>query len=711
MMERIVWKVSGMDCTSCSLTIKKYLDDCGFEKVIVNFNTGDVVFNNTGTISLVDAEKGLKNLGYTVILKNGNEVLGHKSSVLRLWIDNHYVRFWVCFILTFPMFLHMIPAFHLEMLHHPYLQLALATPVYVIGMLVFAKSAWYSIKNGMANMNVLIVLGATAAFFYSVYGIIVGQPDEFLFFETAASIITLVLLGNLLEEKAIATTQAALQKLVHTQRVTATMIAYDEQHQEQLFTVENTDLRVGDLILINTGEQVPMDCKILTGEASVNESLITGESMPIEKSVGAILVGGSTIESGSVKAYVTAVGEEAVLNQIVKLMQDAQGEKPPVQQLADRISAVFVPIVCALALFTLLGNYFFTSIGFGNSLLRSVAVLVIACPCAMGLATPAAVAVGLGRAARNGVMFRTATSLELFKGIKQVVFDKTGTLTTGKFQVTKFHTTTDEEFFKKLVYSLEKHSAHPLAKSLVDSWKTRDSVKWISTEEIKGMGVRARDKEGNIYQAGSWKILDSITDREHSIYVTQNGKQIGWIDVEDTLRPEVPELVKDLHSMGIKTILLSGDRKENCEKLAAELNIQEYYSDQTPAQKLDVMHKLVNVAPTAMVGDGVNDAPALAKATIGISMSQASQLAMQTAQVVLMNGGLNRLPLALGLGKHTYLTIRQNLAWAFLYNILAIPVAAVGFLSPTFGALLMGLSDVILAVNSVRLNFKKLYPR
>jgi Cu+-exporting ATPase len=346
---------------------------------------------------------------------------------------------------------------------------------------------------------------------------------------------------------------------------------------------------------------------------------------------------------------------------------------------------------------------------FTPALMRSIAVLVIACPCAMGLATPAAIAVGLGRAAKNGILFRNATSLEMFKNITQVVFDKTGTLTTGKFIVSGFKFLVDEESeFKKIAYSLEKYSNHPIAKSITEDWKIKDEIRWNKIEEIKGLGMKASDKDGNEYWAGSFNVAKEFTKEDnHNIYIVKNNQLIGWIDVKDEIRPEAKSVVNYLHSKNIKTILLSGDRRAKCDALAAQLNIDEVIAEQTPEQKLQKIADLNAASPTAMVGDGINDAPALAKATIGISMSEASQVAVQSAQVVLMSQGLKKLPMALGLGKATYVTIKQNLFWAFAYNIVAIPVAAFGFLTPTFGALVMGLSDVVLAINSVRLFVKK----
>ena len=606
--------------------------------------------------------------------------------------------------------LHMIPGLHIHWLMNPWIQLSLTLPVYIVGMSFFGKSAWKSIRNRMPNMNVLIAVGATAAFVYSLYGTLTGQAEQYMFYETAATIITLVFLGNYLEEASISSTQRELNKLVKTQKVMANMIAFDDQKRELIFPVENTRLRVGDLVLIRSGEQVPIDCKILWGEALVNEAIITGESEPVRKLAKEKLIGGSIISDGSVKAQVTAVGNETVLSGIINMVKQAQGEKPPVQQLADRISAIFIPVVLGIAVITLVVSWIVLG-EFTPSLMRSIAVLVIACPCAMGLATPAAIAVGLGRAAKTGILFRNATSLELFKDIKQVVFDKTGTLTTGKFTISEWHLASidiSQETFKRIVYSLERYSNHPIAKCISEEWKTKDDMKWTKIEEIKGLGMHATDNNGNKYVAGSFKIAKELTgDHTHNVYITKNGALVGWLNVKDEIRNEAKPVIDYLHSKNIKTILLSGDRQLNCEELANKLGIDTVIAEQTPGQKLEKIAAFTKEMPTAMVGDGINDAPALAKATIGISMNEASQLAMQSAQVVLMNHGLKNLPTALGLGKHTYLTIKQNLFWAFAYNIVAIPVAALGFLTPTFGALIMGLSDVVLAINSVRLFVKK----
>lgn len=711
-MEKVQWKVEGMDCTTCALNIHKYLDKKGATNIKVNFATGDVSFDRNGEIIEEKLAVGVTDLGYKVRPASAQgQAHGHDHDEIDTpFFKTHLQRFWFCLPFTALLMLHMLPGVEIHWLMNPWVQLGLTIPVYIVGMSFFGRSAWKSIRNRMPNMNVLIALGSTAAFVYSLYGSLTGQAEQYMFYETAATIITLVFFGNYMEDASIASTQRELNKLAKSQKVMANMIAFDDEHKEQIFPVENTALRVGDLLLIKSGEQVPIDCKILWGDVHVNESIITGEMMPVHKKAKDTLIGGSVITDGTVKTQVTAVGDDTVLSGILNMVKQAQGEKPPVQQLADKISAIFIPVVLVIALLTLIISWVVLK-EFTPALMRSIAVLVIACPCAMGLATPAAIAVGLGRAAKTGILFRNATSLETFKDIKQVVFDKTGTLTTGQFMIGEWkmlQPDLDEDSFKRIVYSLEKYSNHPIAKCINEHWKIKDPLPWAKVEEVKGLGMQASDKEGNIYTAGSYKTAEGlIKEDSHNVYLLRNGVLLGWIDVKDELRPEAKAVVDYLHSKNIKTILLSGDRQSKCNALAVQLGIDTVIAEQTPEQKLNKIAELSEQVPTAMVGDGINDAPALAKATIGISMNDASQIAVQSAQVILMNHGLKNLPTALGLGKHTYLTIKQNLFWAFAYNIVAIPVAALGFLTPTFGALVMGLSDVVLAVNSVRLFVKK----
>lgn len=702
-MEKVDWKVEGMTCTNCALTINRYLEKEGLKDVKVNFIGGDVSFEMNGKKTKDQLAKGIADLGYKVV--NEQQTTNHKPKTL---FTNHLQRFLFCLPFTLVLMLHMLP-WHIHFLMNPWIQLAISVPVFLVGMNYFGVSAVKSLRRGIPNMNVLIAMGALAAFVYSLIGTIGNLGMDYIFYETTATIITLVFLGEWIEHKSVETTQKELKKLAKQQKVMANMIAFDDQHKELIFPVENTKLHVGDLILIKQGEQVPMDCKILWGDVYVNESLLTGESKPVHKTKKDALIGGSLVTDGTVKAQVTAIGKDTVLSNILTLVKQAQGEKPPVQLLADKISAVFVPVVIGISALTFLVNYFAFDVSATGSLMRSIAVLVISCPCAMGLATPAAIAVGLGRAAKNGILFRNAKSLELFKDIRTVVFDKTGTLTKGNFQVTGMHSLAlAEDEFKRVVFSLEKYSNHPIAKTITAEWKVTDTIQWKKIEEMKGLGMKAEDAVGNTWQLGSHKIAASQTsDASHTAYLLRNEKLAGWFDMEDEIRTEAKEVIHYLHSKNIQTILLSGDSLDRTQKTATALGIDKVYAEKTPEEKLLIIERLNKEAPVAMVGDGINDAPALAKASIGISMSEATQLAVQTAQVVLMNKGIQHLPLALGLGKYTFRTIKGNLFWAFIYNIVAIPIAAMGLLQPGLAALAMGFSDVVLAINSIRLNYRK----
>lgn len=702
-MEKVDWKVEGMTCSNCALTINKYLQKEGLKDIVVNPIDGTVSFTNTISAETDKIKKGIGTLGYHVV--DGEK----KEASTKPFLADNKSRFLFTLPFTLVLMLHMLhPWLPLHWLMNPWIQLSLCLPVFVTGMWFFGRSAIKSLQNGMPNMNLLIALGALASFVYSLTGALLNLGPGYLFFETSASIITLVFLGNYLEDVSVQSTQRAIKSLAKSQRVMANMIAFDDQHKEHIFPIENTQLKTGDLVLIKNGEQVPVDCKILWGECMVNESIISGESIPVAKSKKDRLIGGSVLENGIVKAQVTATGKDTVLSGILQMVQHAQAEKPPMQKLADKISAIFVPVVTGIAVLTFFLNFSVFEISAGASLMRAVAVLVISCPCAMGLATPAAIAVGLGRAARSGILFRNASSLESFKTIRQVVFDKTGTLTTGDFTISGFETTIDITRFKQIAYSLEKFSNHPLAKAIVSDWKTTDTIRWASIEEIKGMGIKAVDKDGNVFMAGSHKAgMVSEHTGNHNIYILENDTLIGWIDVTDEIRKEAKEVVSWLHERQINTVLLSGDRKEKAALVASALGIKTVLAEKSPAEKLDIINALNKEIPTAMVGDGINDAPSLAKATLGIALSDSSQVAMQSADVILMNYGLKNLPKALGLGKHTYITIKENLFWAFIYNIIAIPVAAFGYLSPTIAALAMGLSDVVLAANSVRLFVKK----
>ena len=701
-MEQTVERnVEGMTCGNCALTITTYLTKQGAKNAVANSATGDLSFTVDEKINVDILLSGIEQLGYSILKKDeGQEEVVHSHS------KEKYL-FFISLFFWIPLISHMFLSWPL--LHHPWFQLILCTPVYVIGAVYFGRSALRSIRNGILSMDVLVFLGASAAYFYSITGWYLHptQAHTYLFFETTASIITLVLLGNYLEEYSVSSTAAAIKALIKLQKTKAKLILVDSIGKESICEVDNNYIRLNDWVLVNSGDQIPIDGVILFGQAQVDESMMTGESIPVSKQIGDNVVGGSVAIDGSIKIKATAVGSQTALSTIIQMVNQAQAAKPPMQKLADKISAIFVPLVIGIALLTFVINYVAFDKSMQDSMMRTIAVMVIACPCAMGLATPAAVMVGLGRAAKNGILIKGGDTLESFRTIKQVVFDKTGTLTTGKLAIASFHTTINESVFKEIVASIERHSSHPIAKSIVHEWPTSNAITLRDIQEEKGVGIKATDEEGNHWQIGSYRICENTTKEAHDLIVLKNNQLVGWIDITDELRPDAKQVILALNQQGFKTILLSGDRKEKCERIAQELHITEVYSEHLPAQKLDVLDTLMNTAPTVMVGDGVNDAPALAKATIGISLSDASQIAKQSANVLLLKNKLSSLPLAIGLGKHTYLTIKQNLFWAFAYNVMAIPIAAAGYLTPTWGAGIMALSDVVLIANSIRLNYKK----
>ena len=470
------------------------------------------------------------------------------------------------------------------------------------------------------------------------------------------------------------------------------------------------EVRPGDTLIVNTGDQIPVDGDVLSGNASVNEAMLTGESLPVEKGKYDKLIGGTLVEHGSVTMIATKVGSNTVLAQIIELMKKAQAAKPPVQKLGDKVAAIFVPIVILIAVITYAISYFVGHAGMQHALMNAIAVLVISCPCAMGLATPTAVMVGLGRAAKNGILIKGGDTIEAATGAKYIVFDKTGTLTTGKFKVNqiKVEGKTPIELVRGIIVAIEERSSHPIARSLVNELAGQAQTKVIlrAVKEEKGLGMRAEDVEGNSYFLGSSKTGDGVSQFNISLY--KNQVLFAQIEIDDEIKPHSAELIGTLKKMGIVPVLLSGDKLSRCQKVASAIGITEIHAEKLPADKLTVIDVYKNKGTTLMVGDGINDAPALTQANIGVSMGDSSQVAIQSAKVILLNTDLFTLVKFLQISKHTLLTIKQNLFWAFAYNVVAIPIAAMGLLNPMIGALAMAFSDVVVVGNSLRLKVKKL---
>lgn len=710
----ITLQVEGMDCTSCALGITKSLQKKGAQNVFVDFATGEASFLLNDKNKLPLFIKSISDLGYKVVDSKYLEEQEGKMSAIEK-------RFYFTLPFTIVLFFGHMLLPHDFILNNPLVQLALCIPVFVTGILQFGKNAWGSLKAGVPNMDVLIFIGSASAFIYSIAGMWLHYGTQelhtYLFFETAATIITLVLLGNVFEHRSVKQTTTALRELNSIQAHTAKMISL-QFGREVITEVDYKNIHVGALLQVNTGDKIPVDGEIFSGDASIDESMLTGESIPVDKSAASKVIGGTILLSGNIRMRAESVGDNTLLAKIIELVKKAQQSKPNIQKLGDKISAIFVPVVLGISLLTFCVNYFFVSFDAGTNplqeaILRAIAVLVISCPCAMGLATPTAVMVGIGRAAKKGILIKGGSTLEEFARIKTIVFDKTGTLTTGTFKIKHIQTFAgvSEAEVKEILVVLEQHSSHPIAKSIVEELKeTLSNKKFTTIQEIKGVGITATDEQNNTYKAGSYKVADGVSSSEaHSIYVLKNQKLLATLDLEDTLKSNTSEAIQYLVDQGIQPVMLSGDNRKRCEDIAAKLGISSVFSEQLPSQKLEAIEKLTLTGSTAMVGDGVNDAPALAKATVGISLSNATQAAIQSAQIILLkNNDLATLTEAHLISKHTLITIKQNLFWAFFYNIIAIPIAAMGLLNPMVGALTMAFSDVIVIGNSIRLKTKKL---
>lgn len=692
--------VEGMDCANCAAGITRYLERKGLEDVYVNFQTREVRFRLADEdFTIEEAKGGIRKLGYTVV---------EPEQKLDFWTLER--KLLIAAFFTFPLLLgHLLMSFgiHLAFMHNAWLQLLICLPVLFIGVWHFGKSAWSSIGNGVPNMDVLIFMGGTAAFVYSLVGTLSGEM-QYIFYETCATIFTLVLLGNWIEKRAVAQTTTAITDLSELQVEHARRV----MPSGTVIGIHYPEIQVGYILQVNEGDKVPADGEIFIGQASIDESLLTGESLPINKHLGDQVIGGSLVLSGNFQLKVSAIGKKSVLGQMIELIKTAQQDKPDIQRLADKISAIFVPAVISISVLTFLLSYFVFDVAFKNALMNAIAVLVISCPCAMGLATPTAVMVGVGRLARNGILVKGGKTLEIFARIQNIVFDKTGTLTTGQFVVERIDCVPEvqESTVCNLIYDLELHSSHPIAKSLVLEMEPRISLNGqrmgptmlTKVEEEKGKGMTGFDEAGNLFAFGASE------NGSGSLLLRKNGLQIAELTLNDTLKPEAKACIDALKSKNVEAYILSGDKKEKTAMVADALGITHFFAEQTPAQKLVQIEQLSKQAPTAMVGDGINDAPALAKATIGVSLSNASQAAIQSAQIVLLNGNLDRLPTALAICSHTVLTIKQSLYWAFAYNIVAIPMAAMGYLNPMWGALFMGFSDVVVIGNAIRLKYKRI---
>lgn len=694
--EKIVLHVEGMTCNNCANGIKNHLEKNLIENVNVNFSLSEVSCNEDETSNKKHIISLIEDIGYQVKNKNNKEKKFSKVEML----------FFISLLFTIPLFSHMFLD-HSNILYDPFLQLGLCLPVYFIGLIYFGKSAFNSLKTGVPNMDVLIFIGSSAAFFYSIYGwwLFYGTNEvhNYMFFETSATIITLVLLGNVLEHRSVKQTTTALKDLYKIKNTLAKKI-YDDK----IVDVKFEDIILGDILIVNSGDIIPTDGTIIWGDCSIDESMITGESLPVVKKTNSMVIGGTTLLSGSIKIKASKVGNNTILSQIIELVKNAQKDQPEIQKLGDKVSAIFVPIVIGISILTFFISHYAFDIAFIDAFLRSIAVLVISCPCAMGLATPTAIMVGIGRAAKNGILIKGGNTLEKMASIKNIAFDKTGTITSGNFKILKLNVIEgNEDEIKNIIYNIEKHSSHPIANSLVNELKDySNELRIKNIEEKNGLGISAQIND-DIYFIG--KEINENQKRKFDVYIKKNDNIIATINLQDEIKDGTKEIINQLKKE-YNTTLVSGDRKEKCDELNRSLIFDNVFSNQSPEDKLKIIENLNKENNTLMVGDGINDAPALSKATLGLSLGHASQIAIQSSEIILLNKeNLKQLPKALKISQHTLLTIKQNLFWAFSYNIIAIPIACLGYLNPMWAALFMAFSDVVVIGNSIRLKFKKIF--
>jgi P-type Cu+ transporter len=641
-------------------------------------------------------------------------------------------------ILSGLLMLGMVPGIW-EMLHNPWVMLVLATPVQFWVGRHFYQGAWSSIKNMSANMDVLVALSTSTAYLYSLFVTLFAGPLEArgiptaYYFEVSSAIITFVLLGKYLEIKAKDKTSLAIKKLLNLQPQTA-VVKKDGDWQ----TVALSEVEPGDILLVKPGEKIPVDAVVTKGSTSVDESMITGESLPQSKKAGDQVVGGTVNQSGAVQVKAVKVGNETVLANIIRLVREAQGSKPAIQALVDRVSANFVPVVILIAL-----GSFAIWMSFGPeprllfALTALINVLIIACPCALGLATPTSLMVGVGKGAQDGILIKDAQALELAGKVKAVIFDKTGTLTTGKPEVTDSAfipgTNEDKKKLKALLYLLESQSHHPLAEAVsVHLRSSRDAeleVEDFRDHPGKGVSAKVADQEllvGNqrFLEENGVELSDRLKGKINSwqsqaksvAHFAVDSKHVMSLAIADTLKPEAKAVVEWLRKNNINSIMLTGDNQATAEAIALQAGINQVVAEVLPDQKTDVVRQTQEkYGMTAMVGDGINDAPALTLADVGMAMGTGTDIAIESAEVTFLRGDLRLVPKAIDLSRSTMTNIKQNLFWAFSYNVLLIPVAA-GALYPFFGILLnpilagaaMAFSSVSVVTNSLRLNKVKL---
>lgn len=691
--------VSGMTCNNCAKGVERLLQEFGATDIAVNAGAATARFRLTQPEKLPEIRAAIQNLGYKVDDTPSAE--GRGLSPLE-------IKFLICLPLTLPLLLPMWLPLHF--LHQPLVQLLLSTPVFIVGVRHFGRSALAGLKMRYANMDVLILLSVVSSYLYSLAGYLLSIDDT-LFFETSATIVTIVLFGNLLEERAVRRTTSAIDALSRMAPTRAKRIVRSVGG-ERSEDITRDQINAGDLLAVNIGDQIPVDGTVTQGTLVIDQSMLTGESMPVEKFAGDKVLGGTIVRQGSGRLRADRLWDDTVFAKVIEFVKDAQARRPQIQRLGDKVSSIFVPVVGAISFLTLAISWLLIGLPFADSLMRAVAVLVVACPCAMGLATPTAIMVGIGHAARNGILVKGGDTLEQLAQIRQIAFDKTGTLTEGRFRITEIKSLGAEPAeVRSIVRELEEHSSHPLARSLVAELADAAPYNLTGFEERPGVGLFGAGADGRKFALGGVALVgreQAAANSGADLFLTADGKIIATIAMTDALRDDAPGLISALQSDAIKTILISGDRSQRCREVAAALNLDEWHAEKLPQEKAELLARLGSSAPIAFAGDGINDAPSLSTAAVGISLQGGSPAALQSAQVVMLSGKLGDLGKALRIARLTLRLIKQNLFWAFIYNIMAIPLAASGQLTPAVAALAMTFSDLCVILNSLRLRLAKI---